>query len=398
MIFVLVVLALMLGIIAGIFTGLVPGIHINFVALIISSSAGILLEHFSAIAIASFIIAMAVTHSFFDFIPSIFLSAPNSETALSVMPGHNLLLKGKGYAAARLALIGCYAGLIILILTAPLFLYIMPLVYDFIKRFMAVILIVSSLYLMVNEKNKILALFIFIISGVLGFASLNLNLNQPLFPLLTGLFGTSMIVTSISEKAKIPKQEMQELRTEKGEIPKAVSAGLIASGLCSFLPGLGASQAAVIGSEICGKTSEKCFLFLLGIISTLVTGLNFVAIYAIGKPRSGVAIAAADILQSVSMQQLYLLLAVAVVSGGIALVISLHAAKIFAKNINRIDYAKISIALLLFLFVMCIIFSGWLGIIILVTATSLGIFAIKANVRKMHLMGCIMLPVILYFL
>lgn len=392
------IIALILGIFAGIITGLMPGIHINFVALMLSASASLLLNYINSVALVTFIISMSITHAFLDFIPSIFLSAPNAETALSVMPGHDLLLKGQGYGAVRLTATGCYIGLIVLIVTTPLFVYFLPYIYEVIKRFMALILIIASLYLFAKEKNKFLAFFIFMLSGVLGIATLNLPINQPLFPLLTGLFGTSMLVTSMSEKPKIPKQEIKAIKLGLKEKLRIIFAGIFSSSLCSFLPGLGASQAAVIGSEASGKISNKGFLLLLGIISSLVTGLNFVAIYAIGKPRSGVAVVSAKILGSMSLQQLFLFLAAALVSGSIALMLALFFARIFARNISKINYNKVSAVILILLFAICIFFSGFLGLLVLVTSTALGIVAIKSNVRKMHLMGCLMLPVILYFL
>ncbi len=393
-----IILALFLGILAGIFTGLMPGIHINFVALLISASAVFWLNYVDSVVLVVFIISMSITHAFLDFVPSIFLSAPNSETALSVMPGHDLLLQGQGYAAVRLAATGGYIGLIALVATTPLFIYFMPYIYEVIKGFMALVLILASLFLIIKEKNKFLASFVFIIAGVLGIATLNLPVKQPLFPLLTGLFGTSMLVTSIFEKPKIPKQEIKTIKLGLKEKLRIIFAGIFSSGLCSFLPGLGASQAAVIGSEASGKISNKGFLLLLGIISSLVTGLNFVAIYAIGKPRSGVAVVSAKILQSMTLQQLSLFIAAALISGSIALMLTLLFARIFARNITKISYSKISLAILILLVLMCIIFSGFLGLIVLLTATALGIFAIKSNIRKMHLMGCLMLPVILYFL
>lgn len=397
-IFLQILVALILGVIAGMFTGLMPGIHINFIALMISTYSLTFLKYVDAVSLVVFIISMSITHAFLDFIPSIFLSAPNSETALSVMPGHDLLLKGQGYAAVRLTAIGCFTGLVILILTTPLFVYFMPYLYEFIKRFMALVLILASLFLVLKEKNKFLAFIIFMFSGILGFATLNLPIKQPLFPLLTGLFGTSMLITSIAEKPRIPKQSITNLILPLKEKLRVIPAGLISSGLCSFLPGLGASQAAVLGSETSGKISNKGFLFLLGMISTLVTGLNFVAIYTIGKPRSGVAIAAAKILNSMNLQELYLFLVAALISGSIALILTLFFTKIFAKNISRINYSKISVFILALLLFMCVFFTGFLGLFVLVTATALGIFAIKRKIRKMHLMGCIMLPVILYFL
>lgn len=390
--------AIIMGIFAGSFTGLMPGIHINFVATLLLLSSNFLLQYFSPLSLAVFIISMAIAHSFIDFIPSILLSAPNSDTALSIMPGHRFLLKGRGYAAVRLSMIGCYIGVIILIITTPVFMIVMPFLYDYIKRFMALILIFSVLLLLIQEKKKFGAFFLFMLSGILGMVTLNMPIREPLFPLLTGLFGTSMIVTSIKEKTKIPIQKLSITSISKREYVKVSLAGLFASSLCSFLPGLGSAQAAVIASDVNGRASQKSFLVLLGIISTLVTGLNFVAIYAINKPRSGVAVVASKILETTQLNHLIILLIASVLSASLALILGLYLARIFIRIISKIDYTAISLAILIALCVMTFFISGIAGIVILITSTAIGILAISLGIRKMHLMGCLMLPVIIYFL
>ncbi|MBI5001744.1 MAG: tripartite tricarboxylate transporter permease [Euryarchaeota archaeon] len=114
----------LLGFLVGLLTGMVPGLHLNnvvlillagqdalcaFAALIVSSA----LAADMALAMASFIVALAVTHSFITFIPSSFLGAPDEKTSLSVLPAHRMVLEGRGYEAVRLSAIGGLAGLLI---------------------------------------------------------------------------------------------------------------------------------------------------------------------------------------------------------------------------------------------------------------------------------------------
>ena len=66
------------GFILGLFTGLVPGIHVNTVSLFILLFAPKENEFF-----VSAIISMAVTQSFVDFIPTTVLGLPEEETAMS---------------------------------------------------------------------------------------------------------------------------------------------------------------------------------------------------------------------------------------------------------------------------------------------------------------------------
>ena len=342
---------------------------------------------------------MAITHIFLDFLPSIFLGAPEESTALSVLPGHSMLLEGKGYEAIRLTTFGSYYGLLIMVAITPLFLIFLQPLYSFIQNYIAYILIAASIFLILKEKQKFLAFFVFALSGVLGIITLNFyTIKEPLFPLLTGLFGTSMLLISISQRTKIPKQIISKSKLDKKETLRVFFASIISGSICSFMPGLGASQAAVLGSEMSGKIDKKGFLVLLGAIGTIVTGLNFIALYAIQKPRSGTAIIVGKILAELSIQTLIAILATALVAGSIAVFVTLFCAKHFLKIIEKVNYQKLCIAVLLILSTMSILISGFWSLPILITATALGIITNIWGIRKMHLMGCLILPVILYFL
>lgn len=394
-----IILAVALGIIAGTFTGIIPGLHINLVALLLLINASFFLEFTTALVLASFVVSMSITHTFLDFLPSIFLGAPEESTALSVLPGHRMLMKGRGYEAIKITTTGAYLALLLVLLVTPIFLLTLPWLYPLLKFSIPFILIAASTFLILKEKQKFLAFFLFSLSGVLGIATLNLaRLEQPLLPLLTGLFGTSMLFMSITKKVSLPRQKITEPRIEKKEKYRALGASIVSGSLCSFLPGLGAAQAAVLGSEIAGKLSQKGFLLLLGAIGTLVSGLNFIAIYAIGRPRSGTAVVVSKLLEEFTLSSLFLLLLVALISGSIAFFITLWAGKKFATHITKINYSHLSLAVLFFLLVMNLLISGILALPVLLTASAIGILAIIFGIRKMHLMGCLILPVVLYYL
>ena len=200
-------LALLLGVTAGTFTGLAPGIHINLVALMLLIFSGFFLQFTSPIVLAVFIVSMSIAHIFLDFIASIFLGAPEESTALSVLPGHKLLLKGRGYEAVKLTILGSYSGLLLMLIATPLMILFLPNFYDTIYFLIPYMLIAASIFLIIKDNKPGIAFFLFIFSGILGMATLNLPvIKQPLFPLLTGLFGLSNLMTSIAEKTKLPEK------------------------------------------------------------------------------------------------------------------------------------------------------------------------------------------------
>ena len=394
-------IALLIGIFFGTITGLLPGIHTNLIAIILLGASPFLLTYFTPLALIIFIASMAITHTFVDFIPSIYLGAPDEDTVLSIMPGHKFLLKGRGHEAILLTLIGSATAIIILIFITPIFIVAVPKIYPFIQKMMAFILIWISIFLISKEKqSKLWAIIIFLLAGFLGIATLNLNLKQPLLPLLTGLFGSSTIIYSISQKLKIPEQKIGKLILEKRKLIKPIIATTLVSPICSFLPGLGASQAAIIGSEIFPKHKQlnrKQFMILLGSINTLVMAVSFITLYLINKARTGAASTIQQIMQITPKDLIFIITAV-IIAAAISILITSKISKLFAKKIHKINYSKISFVVLLFLIVIITIFSGFLGFFILTISTILGLTCIYTGIRRGFLMGALLIPTILFYL
>ena len=220
-----IVIALMLGILAGTFTGLFPGIHFNLISVMLISLASFFLAYTTPLVLASFIVAMAITHTTLDSIPGIFLGAPGEDSLLSVLPGHRLLMKGQGYAAAVYTIYGSIIALILIIILAPFFILLLPKIYPYLQKTMGFILIAVVIITLALEKKKVMALIIFLLAGILGIATLNLPIKEPLLPLLTGLFGASGLFASIKQKTTVPEQRihsLSQIRLSKKSLIKTI--------------------------------------------------------------------------------------------------------------------------------------------------------------------------------
>jgi putative membrane protein len=387
-------LALITGILFGTFTGLIPGIHINLIGAFLISLSTSVFYQINPIYLVVFISSMAITHTFLDFIPSILLGCPDTDTELSVLPGHELLKQGHGYEAIILTAYGSVAAIILLILIAFPSVLLISNTYYSIKNLIPYFLILISIILICLEKQKIKSIFVFLLTGLLGLAVLNLQMNQPLLPLLTGLFGSSMLITSIKNKVKIPEQKIP--KKIKTNILRPLLGALIASPLCSFLPGLGSGQAAIIGNTI-SRTDRKGFLVLLGATNTLVMGFSFLSLYTISKTRTGAAVAIQQILGTLSYKTLILILIVSLTSGIISFFLTIFLAKNISKKLNRFNYTFISSLTLITLIIIILLVSGIIGLFVLITSTLTGIYCISLKVRRTNMMGCLLLPVILFF-
>ncbi len=397
-------IALLLGIVFGTVTGLFPGIHINLVAAgLVAISTGGYFAGFDFIVLASFIVSMAVTHTFIDFIPSIFLGAPEEDSFLAVLPGHQLLKEGRGYEAVVMTLYGSAASLIVIIIFSLIFSFFLDSFFDFVRKYIPFVLIFVSSYLVLREEDWIMAVVVFFLSGVLGWIVFNAPVREPLLPLLSGLFGISSILVSLKNKVTLPQQtisKLKEITFEKKTFFRALFAAGIAGPLCSFLPGIGSGHAAVIGSEIIGKKGDdrKTFLFLVGAINTIVMALSFVTVYVIGRGRTGAAVAVREILGEISRQEILIILAVVFLASIFSFFIGLFLARIFSLKISKVDYKKISLVIIFILILVNIFLSNWLGVLVLFTASSLGVFCILSGARRINLMGCLLIPTISFYL
>ena len=384
------------GIVLGVLTGLLPGLHPNTVFVLVLSLAAFF-TGFPVICTLVFIISLSVSNVFLDFIPSILFGAPDPDSCLSVLPGHQMLMDGRGYEAVFLSAMGGMAAIILTIATLPLLLFAIPGLYSQIHPFIHVLLIAVVGWMAWTERGvkKIWALVVFLLAGLFGLISLNgLPSDLALFPALTGLVGFSGLVVSFYGKSRLPEQK-KTARIQLGSM-KAAGAGWLAGMLSGLLPGIGSSQAAAVTGQAF-RAKAKDFLVSIGGINTANIIFTLVAFYTLGKTRSGAVSAIAQLTQSISLSELILLMAVALSTCLLSVVLTLKAAGLVATHIHSISYRKLNLSIIIFLLAAVAILTGPLGLLVSLAGTLLGIAAIKLGVKRSHMMGFLILPTILYF-
>ncbi|MFH1774046.1 MAG: tripartite tricarboxylate transporter permease [Methanobacteriota archaeon] len=387
-----------IGMFFGVFTGMVPGIHVNTIVILIISALPFLLEHFSAYEIASLIISMSVVHSFVNFIPAILIGAPQEDNVLSVLPGHRLLLQGHGYEAIQLTVIGGLGAIILSIATLPAGVKLLPIFYSHVREVLPYLLACVLIYMIYSERERFLAALVIACSGILGFLILNYEILPPkyaLFPTLTGLFGMSTLLTSLAAQVKIPRQE---IRSSEGYYPGGVAIGTLGGMLTGLLPSIGSSQSALIIQNVFKTKDEKAFLVALGGVNTSDAIYALFALYLIGNPRSGASIAVEHIMTDFTLYDFLFMASIVLAAAFFATFATLTIAKISLRKVQEIDYAKFSKLVLLFLFALIFALTGVRGVLIAATATAIGFTAHLAGVKRSNCMAVLVIPTILYFL
>ena len=348
-----------LGIAIGIIFGLIPGIHPNIIVLSLPLLLAINLDPLLLIA---FLVAMGVSNVMADFIPSMLLGAPE-DGAMAVLPGHRLLMSGYGYSAIKLAVIGGLFSIILCAILLPLIILALPSLYDFIRPFMYIILIIFSSAMLFTEKRKILALVCFLLAGTIGLMldSLPVNGLLILFPVLSGFFGVSMLLLQIKRKVSVPKQKAGEIYVTKRTFGRATVSGSLAGIASGFLPGAGSSELSAFASV--GK-NEKSFLVTFGAITVSNVLLSLLSLWLIGRARSGMAVVIGQIIE-IEFVEALLIVAVALIAVSLSAIVTLYLSKKFIALVEKINYSLVSMAILSLIIIMTAIFTGISALILL---------------------------------
>jgi putative membrane protein len=409
-----------LGIILGIIAGLVPGLHLNnFAALLLAVSPQILAWGLTPFEMSCIILSASISQTFFDAIPAVFLGAPDSETALSVLPGQRLMLEGRGIEAVRLSALGSAgAVLFALLLIAPLswavFSY-----RDYLTRYVGILLLTIALMMIKSEmgpqiegqgslvhyKYKALAGLLFLTSGLLGIfafdheglATSPLGLEpQVLLPLLSGIFGASSLLMSLSGSAAVPEQRESEIGLPVFSLARAVFSGSLGGSVVAWIPGVSPSVAAIT-VRLGDVPSPEEFLVSIAGTNTANALFSLVALYVIDRPRSGAA-AAIQELMDLDYNALLEMVIIVIMVPAVSYLACIAAGRLAGRAICRINYRLLCLSVLIFLVAMTCAFTGLFGLFIFFLSTVVGLIAPVAGIRRTHAMGVLMLPLIVRYI
>ena len=484
----------------GCLTGAAPGIHVNTLCLLLVSMLGALLplaegaaqafgttpDNASAL-LACLIVSAAASHSFLDFIPTIFMGAPDEDDSLSVLPGHRLLLQGRGLEAVGQAAAGSLiGGAGAVLLCVPLYFVMGPplLLYDTVDSLSLPMALLAVVLLLLSERggevtaevkvsrvvrsagplslsipvpvhglpvslrgrairthrgcwlvtpsgrwrlrgaapegpvavegtwdvrprnlrNRSIALSLFLLSGLLGLvvmdrrlpcddlAALDLSI---MFPLLTGLFGMPSLIGS--GNAPLPPQ-----REDVGEPMTAPSIlGALAGALVGWFPGISSTTGVIIASSITGRDGDAGrFIAMVSAVGTASAVFGLLALAVAFKGRSGALLAVKEVLGGDTLPfELFPLLLVSVLVGcAVGHRVLLCAGRRFALTAANMNVPRMNRIIMVLLIILTIVFNGVPGAFVLLVSTMLGMVPPAMGVGRVHLTGCLLLPVLLFLL
>jgi len=396
-----ILLGTLIGIILGTISGIIPGVHANTLAGVLLGMQAALLVILGPVALAAVLFAALITHTFVDAVPSTFLGIPEADTSLSVLPAHALCLEGNGEEAVRIAALGSACSIIIAVPLSILCFFLLPALQPYFDWWIGILLIASVGYMIVTSEAPGWALSIFTISGILGLFTLHYTYlswhtlggtSAILMPLLTGLFGISVLLTA--SQGILPAQHFSGIRLEGRKIAKYSFAGTLAGVAVGWLPGLSTASAnGLLASLIGYEKDRRSYILATNAANTANAFIGLAALFALSRMRNGVMVAIAEIpLPSMSQ-----LMVAGVLAACAAYVITI----LFSRSsslLSRIDSRTLNRLVIAFVVLLSFSLTGPFGISVLILATLVGFVPYLVNVPRMYCMGAIMIPVILFSL
>jgi putative membrane protein len=254
-------------------------------------------------------------------------------------------------------------------------------------------------YMIVTSECPGWAFALCCVSGILGIFSLRYAFlswhtlagsSAILMPLLTGLFGISVLLTA--SQGTMPEQHFRGIRMEDRTIMKYSALGTVAGVAVGWLPGLSTASAnSVLASLIGYEKNRRTYILATSAANTSNAFIGLAALFALSRMRNGVMVALSELPLPTMSELTVIGVLAACAAYGITVVLSRS-----ASRFNGIDGRLLNRAVIAFIIILCIILTGPFGVVVLILATVLGLVPHLVNVPRVFCMGAIIVPVILY--
>ncbi|SDZ79711.1 putative membrane protein [Haloplanus vescus] len=379
------------GIALGTCSGLTPGLHANNFALVLAAFVPALPG--PTVALGAAMLAAGVVHTFLDIVPALALGVPDPATAAVTLPGHRLVLDGRGLEALRLSALGSGLAVVAALVVAVPLTQAVEVAYPTLRRHMPAVLVVVGLVLVFTESTwprRVAAVCVLGVAAGLGWVVLDLSLSGPiaaggvLAPLFAGLFGAPVLIEALDGEG-IPPQADPTVTLDRRTLAGTAGAGAGAGALVGYLPGVSAAVGTVLVlPAVPGEADARGFLVASSGANTANTIFALFALLALGTPRTGVMVAMdrAGVPGATGVLVATACLASAV---GFALVVSVGDA--YLRTVGRLDHTRVSLVTGGLLVVLAYLFAGGMGLAVFALAAVVGLLPPVLGVRRVHLMA-----------
>ena len=215
------------------------------------------------------------------------------------------------------------------------------------------------------------------------------------------------LLTSVVTKPIIPKQDLKTIKLDKKTKNSSIISivtGSLAGILVSIIPGITSSTGTILAMNARGESNKKQTIATLSAVNTACSFFVVVVLFIISRSRSGATLAVMELITieewsmlSIPSSLCYLLIAL-LLSGTLSYYFTIYIGRLFAKHFEKAPYQLIIGLTIALIFILVFLFTGLMGIFILIIATIIGFLPVQWGVRRSHCMGILLIPIILYYL
>jgi putative membrane protein len=386
------------GVCLGTVSGLVPGLHANTFALLLAATAGAVPGPRRYVGAA--MLAAGVVHTFLDVVPALALGVPDPAMAAGALPGHRLVVEGRGREALRLSAVGS-AGAVVL--AAPLALPItaaMVELYPLVEAHRSLVLTGVAALLVATERDAramVGACCSLAASGGLGLLVLDaevtslLPVADVLVALFAGLFGAPVLLAAIDGEG-VPAQADATVTTPRQTVVGLVVVGTLCGAVVGYLPGVSSAVAATLALGLTADGGPRAFVVTTSGVNTATAVFALFALVALGDARTGVLVAMERASVPLALPPLLAAVVLAAVAGAVLVPV---VGDRYLRTVGRLDPARLSLTVLAALGVLSWVFAGAVGVGAFGAATLVGHVPPHFGTRRATLMGVLLVPLTL---
>jgi len=386
------------GIALGTMSGLVPGLHANNFALLLAGFAPAIPA--PPLYVGAAMLAAGVTHTFLDVVPALALGVPDPAMAPTALPGHRLVLQGRGREAIRLSALGSALAVGLAVPLAVPVTLAMGRLYPVIIAHLTLVLGTLCVLLILTERTRrarVGAGLAVGASGLLGVLTLDmpaaglLPAGNMLAPLFAGLFGAPVLIEALSGEG-VPEQADAQVTTSRRFVLAVAGVGTLSGAIVGFLPGISSAIAAAGALTALPYRGPRAFVVATSGVSTSNTIFALFALVALGSPRTGVLVA---VDQTGVPLHLPVLLASVAIAAAVAFLLVLALGDRYLAAVGSVNNVVLSLSVLGLLCLLVVAFAGLEGVGVFAVATAIGLIPARFGTRRMTCMGVLLVPLAL---
>jgi len=395
-----VLAAVLAGVLLGTLSGLTPGLHVNTLAVFLAAVSTNLPG--DPVLPGVVVLAAGVTHSFLDIVPALALGVPDAAMAATALPGHRLVLAGRGREALRLSALGSGTAVVAAFVLGWPLTQGMRRLAPFIDAHLPALLVGVACALVAGERTrraKLGAALSVLTSGALGVVVLDASLDAPLgtgdvlLPTFAGLFGVPVLLAALRGTG-VPPQGDELLESQPRHVGIAGLAGALSGAIVGYISGVSSAIAATAALGALPRLGDpdRAYVVATSGVNTSNTIFALYAFVALGTPHTGVLVA---LDRTGAPLDLPVFLLAVLLAGAFALSVLLVVGDTYLELVGRLDHHLLVAAVLALVTGLTYLLSGPFGLCVLVAASVVGHLPVFFGARRTSLMGVLLLPLAL---